>query len=156
MCYCLVLIFSERKTQEKSQISLFKYFPIHFFDLDIFSHFLGGINLEDDNVVSISCRLNFGDRNFLIFWPIIYLRKDQNLQNAWNISVTKNRPLKMRHQKLNNRYFRLMACVSTIKISLYMCCDWINSFNFTTFSIICTHLQIAPPFLGCKIPSGAH
>ena len=67
----LRLIFSERKTQEKSQILLSKFFPIHFYYLDIFPHFLRGI----------SCRLNFTDRNFLIFWPIIYFRKDQNLQN---------------------------------------------------------------------------
>ena len=78
----LRLIFSERKTQEKSQILLSKFFPIHFNYLDIFPHFLCGINFVDDNVVGISCRLNFADRNFLIFWPIICFRKDQNLQNS--------------------------------------------------------------------------
>ena len=73
-------IFGE-KTQEKLQISLSKFFPIHSYYLDIFAHFLHGINFVDDNVVGLSCRLNFADRNFLIFWPTIYFRKDQNLQN---------------------------------------------------------------------------
>ena len=85
-------IFRERKTQEKSKIF------IRFYYLDIFPHILRGINFVD---VGISCRLNFAGKDFLIFWPIIYLRKDQNLQNSWNITVMKNRPLKVRHQKLN-------------------------------------------------------
>ena len=79
--HVFILILSERKTQEKSQILLSKFFPIHFYYLDIFPHFLHGINFADDNVVCISCRLNFTDRVFLIIWPIIYFRKDQNLQN---------------------------------------------------------------------------
>ena len=156
MCYCFVLILSERKTQEKSQILLSEFFPIHFYYLDIFPHFLRGINFSDDNVVGISCWLNFADKNFLIFWPIIYFRKDQNLQNPWTITVTKNRPLQVRHQKLVRVNFWMMACVSTIKISLYMCCEKISSFNFIAFPIIRTHLQIAHSFLGCKIPSGPH
>ena len=57
----LRLMFSERKTQEKLQILLSKFFPIHLYYLDIFPHFLRGINFANDNLVGISCRLNFAN-----------------------------------------------------------------------------------------------
>ena len=122
-------------------------FPIYFYYSDTFPHFSHGKNFR-------LFLKKIGDRNFLIFWRIIYFRKEQNLRNLWNITVTKNNPLKVRHQKLqklNKGLFLVDICVSTIKINLYMCCERINSFNFSTFPnipIIRTHLQIANPILG--------